>query len=110
MATTRINKPLVQLDIDDLKVILKEKKLPWSGHDERSSGAIKTAWDIQIGRKHGPRWPKMLWKTLTNRDHSEWNLKEVDPCDKNVWRSAMHAASQLLGGEPTDVDDAPAPA
>ena len=25
-------------------------------------------------------------------------------------RSAMHAASQLTGGEPTDVDDAPAPA
>ena len=25
-------------------------------------------------------------------------------------RSAMHAASQLPGGEPTDVDDAPAPA
>ena len=38
----------------------------------------------------------------------------VDPCDKDVWRSsvksAMHAASQLPGGEPTDVDDAPAPA
>ena len=25
-------------------------------------------------------------------------------------RSAMHAASELPGGEPTDVDDAPAPA
>ena len=36
------------------------------------------------------------------------------PCDRDVWRSnvrsAMHAASQLPGGELTDVDDAAAPA
>ena len=58
----------------------------------------------------------MSWKTLTERDLREWNLNEVDPCDKDVWRSsvcvrsAMHAASQLPGREPTDVDDAAAPA
>ena len=50
----------------------------------------------------------------TDRDRHEWNLKEVDPCDKDVWRSsvrsAIHAASQLSDREPTDVDDAPAPA
>ena len=48
------------------------------------------------------------------RDCREWNLNEVDPCDKDVWRSSvrsdMRAASQLPGREPTDVDDAPAPA
>ena len=48
----------------------------------------------------------------TERDRREWKLNEVDPCDRHVWRSnvrsAMHAASQLPGGEPTDVDDAPA--
>ena len=40
--------------------------------------------------------------------------REVGPCDRDVWRSngrsAMCAASQLPGGEPTDVDGAPAPA
>ena len=39
----------------------------------------------------------MSWKTLTERDPCEWNLNEVDPCDKDVWRSsvksAMHAGS-----------------
>ena len=66
---------------------------------------------------------KRVKKTLTgaqdvtediDRDCREWNLNEVDPCDKDVWRSsvrsAMRAASQLPGREPTDVDDAPAPA
>ena len=39
--------------------------------------------------------------------------QEVGPCDRDVWRSnvrsVMRAASQLPGGEPTDVDGAPAP-
>ena len=53
----------------------------------------------------------MTWRTLTERDR-EWKLNKVDPSDRDVWRSkvrsAMRAASQLPGGEPTDVDDAPA--
>ena len=110
MATTRSNKLLAQLEIDDLDVILREKRLRWFGHVEHSSGAIKTACDIQIDGKCGPGWPKMSWKTLSEKDRCEWNLNEVDACDKDVWRSsvrsAMLAASQLPGREPTDVDDA----
>ena len=60
-------------------------------------------------------------KTLTEREREReretlvsGNFNEVDPCDRDVWRSsvrsAMHAASQLPGKEPTDVDDAPASA
>ena len=54
----------------------------------------------------------MSWKT--ERDHCEWNLNEVDLCNKDVWRSsvrsAMRADSQLPVGVPTYVDDALAPA
>ena len=53
----------------------------------------------------------MSWKTLTGKDRRQWNLNDVDPCDKDVWRSsvrsAMRAASHIPGREPTDVDDAP---
>ena len=56
----------------------------------------------------------MTWRTLTGKDRREGKLNEVDPSDRDVWRSnvrsAIRAASQLPGGEPTDVDDAPAPA
>ena len=49
----------------------------------------------------------MTWKTPTDRDHCEWNLNKVEPCDRDVWRSsvrsAMHAASQLPGKEPIDL-------
>ena len=64
---------------------------------------FKTACNIQIDGKRGPGRPKISWKTLPERDLREWNLNEVDPCDKDVWRSsvrsAMHAASQLPRGE-----------
>ena len=51
---------------------------------------------------------------LTERDCREWKLTTVDSQERSIWRSgvrsAMHAASQLPGKGPTDVDDAPAPA
>ena len=81
---------------------------------ERSSGAIKTAFDIHVDGKRGPGRPKMTWKQLTERDCREWKLSVINPHDRSTWRSgvrsAMRAASQLSGREPTDVDVAPVPA
>ena len=45
------NDLLVRLGIEDLDLILKERRLRWYGHVERSSGAIKTAFDIQFDGK-----------------------------------------------------------
>ena len=54
--------------------------------------------------------PKLTWKKLTEKNCSEWKLTTVDPQERSTWRSgvrsAMRAASQLLGRGPTDVDDA----
>ena len=76
---------------------------------ERSSGAVKTAFDIQVDGKRGPGRPKMTWKQLT-----EWKLSAINPHDRRTWRScvrsAMRAANQLSGRGPTDVDVAPVPA
>ena len=51
---------------------------------------------------------------LTERDCREWKLSAINPHDRNLWRSgvrsAMHAASQLSGRGPTDVEVAPVPA
>ena len=35
---------------------------------ERSNGAVKTAFHIQVEGKGGPGRPKMTWKQLTERD------------------------------------------
>ena len=57
---TRSNELLVQLGIEDLDLILKERKLQWYGHVERSNGAVKTAFDIQVDGKRGLGRPKMI--------------------------------------------------
>ena len=102
MATVRSKDLLTKLGIEDLDLILRERRLRWYGHVERSDGAIKSATEIQVVGKRGPGRPKMTWRQLTEKDCKEWKLSAVDPHDRGVWRSsvrsAMRAASQLPGG------------
>ena len=81
---------------------------------EHSSGAIRTACDIQMEGKWGQGRSKLTWKKLTENDSSEWKLMAVALQERSTWRSgvrsAMRAASLLPGRGPIDVDDAPAPA
>ena len=80
---------------------------------ERSSGAVRTACDIQIDGRMGAGRPKLTWKKLTEKDCRAWKLTTVDPQEWSTWRSgvrsAMRAASPLPGKGPTDVDDDTAP-
>ena len=104
IVTTRSNELLVRLGIEDLDLILKERRLRWYGHVECSSGAVKTAFDIQVDGKRGPGRPKMTWKQLTGRDCREWKLSAINPHDRRTWRSgvrsAMRAASRPSGRGP----------
>ena len=104
----------MRLGIEDLDLILKERRLRWYGHVERSNGAVKTAFGIQVDGKRGPRRPNMTRKQLTERDCREWKLTAINPHDRRTWRSgvrsAMRGASQLSGRGPTDVDVALVPA
>ena len=108
-ATIRSIKLLARLGIEDLDVILKERRLRWYGHVD-----IKAAFDIQVNEKCGPRRPKMTWKQLTERDSRDWKLSAIDPHDRDTWRSGVRsatpAASQMPGRGPTVVDMAPIPA
>ena len=110
-ATIRSIELLAWLGIEDLDLILKERRLRWYGLVERSNGAV---FDIQVNGKRGPGRPKMTWKQLTERDGREWKLSAIDPHDRDTWRSgvrsAMPAASQLPGRGPTVVNMAPIPA
>ena len=67
--------------IEDLDLILKERRLRWYGHLELSNGAVKTAFDIQVIGKRGPGRPKMTWKQRTERDRREWKLMIETPGD-----------------------------
>ena len=112
VATVRSSKLLAKLE--DIDLILRERRLRWFGNVERSSGAVRTARDIQFDDRWEAGRLKLTWNKLAEKDCHEWTLTSVDPQERSTWRSgvrsAMHATSQLPGRGPTDVDDAPAPA
>ena len=114
VATVMSSELLAKLQLEDLDLILRERRLHWFGHVERSSGAIRTACDIQIDGRLGAGRPKQTWKKLTEKDCRKWKLMTADPQERSTWRSgvrsAMRAVSRLPGKGTTDVDDAPAPA
>ena len=53
----RSSELLVKLQLEDLDLILRERRLGWFGHVERSSGAIRTAYDMQTDGKRGQGGP-----------------------------------------------------
>ena len=59
MATVRSSELLAKLQLEDLNLILRERRLRWFGHVERSSCAIRTACDIQIDGRRGAGRPKL---------------------------------------------------
>ena len=59
VVTTRSNELLAWLGTEDLDLNLKERRLHWYGHVERSNGAVKTAFHIGVEGKRGHGRPKM---------------------------------------------------
>ena len=57
-----------KLEFVDLDLILRERRLGWFGHVERSNGAVRTACDIQVECKcsqGGPSWYGRNWPKMT---------------------------------------------
>ena len=48
VASVRSSKLLAKLELEDLDLILRKRKLCRFGHVECSSGAVRTACDIQV--------------------------------------------------------------
>ena len=84
VARVRSSKLLAKLQLEDLDLILRERRLCWFGHVARSSGATRTAYDTQIDGKPGAGRPKQTWKKLTEKDCREWKLTTVDPQERST--------------------------
>ena len=92
--------PLIYLRIEDLDLILKERRLHWYGHVERFNEA---AFHIQIDGKHGPGRPRMTMKQLTKRiaesRSSQLSNLMIDTPGDLVWDlPCVQQASYLEGG------------
>ena len=73
----------------------------FEGHVVRSSGAVRTACDIQIDGRRGAGRPKLTWKKLIEKDCHEWKLMTVDPQKKEhleIRYEICYASSKPLPG------------
>ncbi len=86
---------LKKLGVDSIYVLLFEKRLRWYRLVERSSGAINSAYHMQVVGNDGRGRLRMTWKEVLSKDRAAWNLDVVDPSDRINWRNA--GASQLSG-------------
>ena len=57
VATARSSELLAKIELVDLDLILREGRPRWLGHVDRSSGAVRTACDIQIDGRRGQGGP-----------------------------------------------------
>ena len=96
VARVRSSELLTKLQLVDLDLILRERRLGWFGHVARSSGAIRTAYNMQIDSKRGAGRPKQTWKKLTEKDCCEWKLTSVDPQERSTWRSDVRSAMRAV--------------
>ena len=55
---------LEKVGLQDLDLVLRERRLRWYGHVERSNGAIKSTHDLSLEGRRGPGRPKMSWWEL----------------------------------------------
>ena len=69
VSSQRIWPLLAKLELEDLNLILRERRLHWFGHVEHFSGAVKTACDIQIDGRWGAGRPKL---TETEGERLPW--------------------------------------
>ena len=89
--------------LEDLDLILKEKRLRWYGHVERSNGAVKTAFDIQVDGKRGPgrpKWHGSSWQRgIAESGSSQLSTLMIDVPGDLVWDlPCVQQASYLEGG------------
>ena len=110
IVTTRSNELLARLGIEDLDLILKERRLRWYGHVKRSSGAVKTAFDLQADGKHWPgtqRWHGSSWRRgIAKSGSSRLSTVMTDIPGDLVWDLPYVQQANYL----TDVDVTPVPA
>ncbi|XP_055997814.1 uncharacterized protein LOC130047231 [Ostrea edulis] len=87
MATVSSTELLGRLGIDDLDLILRERRLRLYGHVVRSSSAVKCALNIQVPGRHRVGQSMLSWRELMEKDRREWKLSTANPQDRKEWRS-----------------------
>ena len=90
---TPMSELLRRLDLSDLTVVIRERRLRWFGHVMRSSGEINRVTDRTtflrdpVRRRKGR--PKKTWYDCVKQDLKTLGLSSETALDRVAWRSAV---------------------
>ena len=78
-------------ELEDLDLILKERRLRWYGHVERSNGTVKKPLTYRV---MGVAWEVQdeLEATDTEGSQRVEAISAIDPHDRDIWRSGVRSA------------------
>ena len=77
------------LKIPSLEDLLRANRLRWYGHTERSTGWINRCRNITVNSRRRAGRPKKTWQETIRKDIEEWNLKNVDPSNRDAWKQRV---------------------
>ncbi len=80
---------LAKLGITDLKEVLRDRRLRWHGHVERSESCINSVRKIEVDGSKGRGRPKKTWDEVVKNDMEARGLTAVDPGDRSAWRARL---------------------
>ena len=77
------------LKIPSLEDLLRSNRLRWYGHVERSTGWINRCRNIKVNSRRKAGRPKKTWQETIRNDIEKWNLKDVDPSNREAWKQSV---------------------
>jgi hypothetical protein len=78
-----------RLGVIDIIALLRAGRLRWYGHVQRSPSCILTTSRMTIPGKRGRGRPKKTWSECVQHDINELGLSDIDPNDRQAWRTAV---------------------
>ena len=80
-----------RLGLEDIKLVLKRRRLRWYGHVERREGEwISKALLMEVDGKRPRGRPKKSWLEIVEKDMRDMGLKKQDAKARDVWRAGIN--------------------
>ena len=88
------SKLCARLQIPPLEVALRERRLRWFGHVQRSNGWIRKICDLNVAGAATKGRPRKTWPSTIKEDMKAWNLDTSTTTDRTKWRIGIRAAAK----------------
>ena len=80
---------LTKLGIQDLDVVLRNGRMRWFGHVERSTGWISEVCKLNVVAQKRSGRPRKSWDEVIKNDRKKLDMDSADPQNCSEWRGRL---------------------